>query len=140
MVNNVDFFRLITGEDIVSEYEDTEDCYRLINPCKIVYLSSVKKGHISISLMQWIFAKVCDNQVFDLPKSQVQVKSTVSESLIEHYHTSVDHFIQVEAESKIDLEEYEKDDSIENVSSDETLDLIKEYISNLAKQDKGKLH
>lgn len=135
MTNNVEFFRLITGEDLVSEYETIDDHYRLFNPCKIVYMSTTKQSHISISLMQWIFNRICDEQTFDLPKSQVQVKSSVGENMIDHYYSSVDHFNQVELKTKMNYEEFDED-----VSQEEKLDLLNEFMNSLGKQNKGKLH
>lgn len=143
MEQTVDFFRLVTGEDIVSEYEMQDDCYRLINPCKIVYLTSAKPGFLSISLMQWVFAKISVEQVFDLPKNQVLIRSAVSESMMDHYFSSVDHFANSEMKKKIDFDDSVMDDYVEeDFSSDEGMNLLQEIMDKIGKNknNKGKLH
>lgn len=143
MEQTVDFFRLVTGEDIVSEYEMQDDCYRLINPCKIVYLTSAKPGFLSISLMQWVFAKISVDQVFDLPKNQVLIRSSVSDSMMDHYFSSVDHFAKSEMKKKIDFDDPVMDDYVEeDFSSEEGLNLLQEIMDKLGKNknNKGKLH
>lgn len=138
MEQTVDFFRLVTGEDIVSEYEIHEDCYRLINPCKVVYLTSEKPGFLSISLMQWVFAKICVEQIFDLPKNQVLVKSSVSENMIDHYFSSVEHFAKTEMKKRIDFDDPIMDDYDDD--SSEGMNLLQELMEKLNKSNKGKLH
>lgn len=140
MEQTVEFFRLVTGEDIVSEYEVQEDHYVLINPCKIVYLTSSKPGFLSISLMQWVFSKLCEEQIFDLPKNQVLIKSSVSESMIDHYFNSVEHFNKAELKKKMEFDDpimndYDEDDP----SSNEGLNLLKEIMDKLNRK-KGNLH
>lgn len=136
----VEFFRLVTGEDIVSEYEldYNTNSYRLYNPCKVVYLTSGKPGFLSISLMQWIFSKLCAEQEFLLPINQVLIKSTVTESMVDHYFQSVDYFEKNELKKKIEFDSPISDDSEEY--TDEGLELLEKIMEKIGKTDKGKLH
>lgn len=135
MEHNVEFFRLVTGEDLVSEYEISEykTHYRLYNPCKVVYLTSTKPGFLSISLMQWIFSKLCVEQVFDLPINQVLIKSTVAETMIYHYFQSVEYFDNNELHKKIEFDSPITDDS-------EEYPVLKKIMEKIGKTDKRKLN
>lgn len=141
MDTEVEFIRLITGEDIVSECEIHEDFYRLHNPCKVVYLSSQKQGYLSISLMQWVFSKISDEQIFDLPKNQILIKSKPSDSMIEHYFSSVEHFIDSSKKESLSFDDPIGSDLDEEdfVSKEETLKLLQELLDS-SKDKKGKLH
>lgn len=143
MEQPVDFFRLVTGEDIVSEYEEADGIYILINPCKVVYLSSQKPGYLSISLMQWVFSKLCSEQVFDIPKNQVLFKSPVSESMVDHYYHSVQYFEKNELKKKIDFDApiAHDDEAEEEVEfTEETSELLEKIMNTIKKSDKRKLH
>lgn len=141
MDTEVEFIRLVTGEDIVSECEIHEDFYRLYNPCKVVYLSSQKQGYLSISLMQWVFSKISDEQIFDLPKNQILIKSKPSDSMIEHYFSSVEHFIDSSKKESLSFDDPIGSDLDEEdfVSKEETLKLLQELLDS-SKDKKGKLH
>ena len=140
MEKNVEFFRLVTGEDIVSEYELSDDgqFYRLFNPCKVVYLSSSKPGFLSISLMQWIFSKLCGEQTFDIPANQVLVKSVVNESMIDHYFQSVEYFGKNDLNKRIDFDSPIDTDEDDEIISEEGLDLLESFMDKI--KGKGKLH
>ena len=134
----VEFLRLVTGEDIVSECEVHDDFYRLINPCKVVYMSSKRDGFLSISLMQWIFSKICEDQIFELPKDQVLIKSKPNEKMMDHYYSSVEHFLQSELKDKMTFDDPMTTDFEEDaISNNEALSLLEELLKN---SKKGNLH
>lgn len=93
--NNIKFFRLVTGEDIISEAVesviDDKTTYTLFNPLKIVYVMG-KPGFISISLMEWVFSRVVDMQEFELKPESILVTSQPGENLITYYHDCIEHF------------------------------------------------
>lgn len=133
MDTEIHFLRLKTGEDLISEVQETDSTYILMNPCKILYLKSQKTGFLSISLMQWIFSKMCAEQTFEMDKSEVLVKAAPDDTFIEHYWNSVDHFLNSQSKDQIEYEDPTDDDSYE-----EKLELIKDMLG--IKNDKGKLH
>lgn len=138
MEQEVEFFRLVTGEDIVSECEIHDDHYKLINPCKVVYMSSKRDGFLSISLMQWIFSKICEDQVFELPKNQVLIKSKPNEKMMDHYFSSVENFLQSELKDQMTFDEPLSTDFGEDaISNSEALSLLDDLLKN---SKKGNLH
>lgn len=92
---DVKFFRLVTGEDIISEVVemsiDDKTIYTLLNPMKIVYMMG-KPGFLSISMMEWIFSRICDVQEFNLKPNDILTVGQPSENLITYYHECVDNF------------------------------------------------
>jgi hypothetical protein len=134
MDTEIQFLRLKTGEDIISEVQETDSTYILMNPCKILYLKSQKTGFLSISLMQWIFSKMCKEQTFEMDKSEVLVKGLPDDTFIEHYWNSIDHFLNSESKDQIEYDDPTSDDSYE-----EKIELIKNMLG-LKDDDKGSLH
>lgn len=133
METEIQFLRLKTGEDLISEVQETDKTYILMNPCKILYLKSQKTGFLSISLMQWVFSKMCSDQTFEMDKSEVLVKSLPDESFIEHYWNSVEHFLHHESKDQIEYEN-PTDDELQ----EDKIELIKSMLG--IKNDKGNLH
>jgi hypothetical protein len=132
------FLRLKTGEDLITEVLEMDKTYILMNPCKVLYLKGSKSGYLSISLMQWVFARICADQTFEIDKNEVLFKTIPENTLVEHYWSSVEHFMNMESKDKVEYESsYEEyDDS--PMSSEEGIELIKKLLE--IKSDKGKLH
>lgn len=133
------FLRLKTGEDLITEVLEMDKTYILMNPCKVLYLKGSKSGYLSISLMQWVFARICSDQTFEIDKSEVLFKTIPQNTLIDHYWNSVEHFMNMESKDKVEYESttesYEDDTPL---STEEGLELIKKLLE--IKSDKGKLH
>jgi hypothetical protein len=135
---DVQFIRLKTGEDLITEVEETETSCVFINPCKVLYLKSPKTGFLTISLMQWVFTKICSEQYFEVDKSEILFRNVPNESMIEHYWNSVEHFTKTETESNVEFDDSELEDDVDDISSEESLELIKKLLE--IKTDKGSLH
>jgi hypothetical protein len=133
------FLRLKNGEDLITEVQELDKTYVLMNPCKVLYLKGSKTGYLSISLMQWVFARICSDQTFEIDKSEVLFKTFPEDTLIEHYWNSVDHFLNMESKDKIEYESmtesYEEEPPM---TTEEGIELIKKLLE--IKSDKGKLH
>lgn len=140
METDIQFLRLKNGEDIIAEIQETATTYILLNPCKVLYLKGSKPGFISLSLMQWVFMKICSEQVFEIVKEEVLFKSYPDESLIEHYWNSVEHFMNAASKDNIEYDRYSNDEGAYDDSNelDEGLELLKKLLES--KEDKGKLH
>jgi hypothetical protein len=134
--NSVQFVRLITGEDLVSEVTEvtTDDFnyYLLRNPMKIVYMTGRKPDMMSLSLIQWVFWKICDDQEFNLSPKDVLMIANTSSSMEEYYWSSLEHINEYREE--IDKEDVYEDES----SSSDSLETILEALNNTI--DKRKLH
>lgn len=128
MDNGVKFIRLSTGEDLVSQVLEvnTEDNqhYVLINPLKILYMTGNKPGILSISLMQWIFHRVCDVQEFTIYPTEVVTMAIPSSNLIEYYQDSVEQFEANQEKQKKNTEFGSEDPENEL----DLLDKIQEYL------------
>jgi hypothetical protein len=141
MENSVKFVRLVTGEDIIAEVthveSDTEAYYVLSNPLKVVYMSGSKAGILSVSLMQWVFWRICEEQQFTIYPEDVLTVAKPTDHMEEYYWSSVDHFSESKEKlnKQTQFEDAELDD--EPGESSEFLESIMELLKN---SDKGKLH
>jgi hypothetical protein len=138
-MEEIHFLRLKTGEDLITEMQETDDTYILLNPCKVLYLKGSQSGYLSISLMQWVFSRICSEQVFEIQKNEVLFKINPNESLIEHYWNSIEHFSETESKSHIEYESLvEEEEEESSITTEEGIELIKKLLD--IKSDKGKLH
>lgn len=151
--------RLVTGEDIIADAffmnEAGNSRYYLSDPLKIIYLPATNKDtHISLSLMQWMFTRISDNQTFEVKEHNVLFTTDPSDSLVKYYYQTVEYFYEIreKQEEKIKMERsklqdelYEdlamsEDDDLEGLlDSDEVKDL-QDFLEKLSKKDKGTLH
>lgn len=116
--DNVKYIRMITGEDIISEVVEVNDkdnlSYVFINPMKIVYMMINKpEPNMSISLMHWIFARICDVQEFSIRADDVLTLGKPSASLVEHYYECLGHFEAMKNDSEEDIKFDDNDAGLE---------------------------
>lgn len=151
----VRFLRLNTGEDLIAyayhiPKDDVEDGHYVINdPLKIVYITNTSSGKpvMSISLMQWIFTRICDKQEFKIAEKDVLTTVEPSLNLVEFYYKTVDHFNKVREEQKRAIQfsnEVEEDDESEFDEDDYTdeaegLEMLKDIL-NMVNKPKKNLH
>lgn len=141
---NIKFIRLNTGEDIVSQIVETQSpegiSYTLINPLKIVYTIGSNPSMLQISMMEWIFNKICDVQEFELNPSEILATANPSESMIDYYWRTINSFAMRKELREKQKENELKEDHIDDIPDDDfdSLESIMEY---LKKNDgKRKLH
>ena len=142
--STVKFVRLTTGEDLISQVtefiSDDDHHYVLMSPMKILYLSG-KTGSMTISLMQWVFNRICDNQTFTIYPEDVLMVSDATEDIIEYYWDSISFYDDMTETKKTEREsgfiEAELDDK--SVDDDTARDMITELLESFRK-DRGKLH
>jgi hypothetical protein len=117
---SVKFIRLVTGEDIISEmtYIETEkdSQYVLSNPMKVLYIPSGKGNMLSITLSQWVYWRICEEQEFTLKDKDVLLVNDCSSSMEEYYWSTIEHLesyketvISKESEQSNEVEEVEED-------------------------------
>jgi hypothetical protein len=133
---SVQFVRLNTGEDLVAEVtqvqSDDNAHYILHNPMKIVYQIGGSKGSLAISLMQWVFNRICENQDFIIYPQDILTMNKTTEGMEDYYWESVDHFIR----SKDKLEK----NTIFEDAVEEQNDLLSEIHDLLKTTNKRKLN
>jgi hypothetical protein len=133
---SIKFLRLSTGEDIISQVievtEKDESHYMLVNPLKIIYMTGAKQGRLSISLMQWIFHRVCSTQEFVIYPSDIITLAAPSSGLKEYYTESVEHFQKVreDLEKNTEFESSSEDDTFQNEDEENILNELKEMLMN----------
>tara|TARA_R110000868_G_scaffold406710_1_gene687365 strand:+ start:426 stop:869 length:444 start_codon:yes stop_codon:yes gene_type:complete len=134
---SIKFIRLSNGEDLISQIveirkEDEDSYYILINPLKIVYITGSKAGILSISLMQWVFHRVCSEQEFTIYPSDVITIAKPTDSLTEYYQESLEHFMEMreKLEKSTEFTTNEEEETFKDVDTNDLLDELKELITN----------
>tara|TARA_R110000868_G_scaffold395874_1_gene667859 strand:+ start:278 stop:715 length:438 start_codon:yes stop_codon:yes gene_type:complete len=132
---SVKFIRLSNGEDLISQLvevrkEEEDSYYILINPLKIVYMTGNKPGILSISLMQWVFHRVCSDQEFTIYPSDVLTMAKPTDSLTEYYQDSLEHFDKVKEKLKKNTKFSSTEEVYKDVAVDDLLDELKEVLAN----------
>jgi hypothetical protein len=92
----VRFFRLITGEDILAMSEevlgdDFDNAHFLMeNPLKVIYMTNpMNTNNMALSLMQWVFDRVCDEQEFKIYTTDILTTGTPNPEFLKHYAEAV---------------------------------------------------
>ena len=157
---SVKFIRLNNGEDLVAyayhvPADDVEAGHYILNdPLKIMYITnnatSASRAYMSISLMQWVFAKITDKQEFKILERDILTTSEPTKSLIDFYYETNEHFAELRERqsSSIEFSNENGIDEEEEFSEEDMLDEAEglEMLNNLMEQlkggpiDKKKLH
>ena len=140
----VKFVRLTTGEDLITQVtefiSDDDHHYVLMSPMKILYLTG-KTGSMTISLMQWVFNRICDKQTFTIYPEDVLMVADATDDIIEYYWDSIPFYDDMTQTKKEEREssfiEAELDDK--SIDDDTARDMITEMLETIRK-DRGKLH
>lgn len=149
--------RLNTGEDLISQvvWPETkpgnEGHIILVNPMKILCIPSSKPGFVTLSLMQWIFAKITEDQEFNIFNRDILTMSKPNPNLKEYYNETVEYFNRRNTNSNIELylDDLEKEiQAIED--SDKAVDegevnpelekLISDLLTSFSSNNRGTLH
>ena len=139
--NSVKFIRLSTGEDLISETTEVKEndsvmYYILHNPLKVVYYTGKQGTSLSISLIQWVFHRICENQNFVLYTNDIVTLGNPSESMENYYWDTVDHFSKFQ--SKIEKEPIE--DHISEDAEKEAAEFLEELKDMIDMNKKRILH
>jgi hypothetical protein len=146
---NIRFVRMNTGEDLITEVIETkvneQDAYLFVSPLKIVYLIGEKPGSMMLSLIEWVFPKISPKQEFLIYPDDVITISDVSDSLLDYYHEALyklDNKVSIDREGKgkpvSSLDDIHNMDS--EMPSEDELEYIKNFLEDLSKGNKRKLH
>lgn len=151
-IPEIKFIRLNTGEDLISEVIKMEkedgSYYVLRNPLKVLYVTT-KTSSLSISLMQWVFHRICEDQDFMIFSNDIITMGNPTPSMLEYYVNSVDHFQEVIEEQKrmIEYEKHKKkyiQSSLEEepLEDGEGIEMLKEFFDRIKKSGSngGTLH
>lgn len=140
------FVRLNTGEDLVTELAYIEDksvgnYYILFNPLKIIYTLGQKPGYLSVSLMQWVFPKICDRQEFIVYASEILTISSTSAHMEAYYYASLERLNEVKLDygESDDVEDFDEDEIKSEDIPESDLDYVNKLLEEM-KNNKKRLH
>lgn len=149
-VPNVRFVRMNTGEDLITELvkvqHNEEEYYQFINPLKIVYIAGDRPGSLMLSLVEWVFPKICAMQEFQIYADDVITIAEPTEQLTDYYYEAILKFSQDEYRINMDDDftpkrkssRGESEDSFSEPSEEE-LEYIKKVLNDI-KNGKRSLH
>jgi hypothetical protein len=134
----VKFLRLNTGEDIIAytlhvKKDDFEDEHYLVDmPLKIVYSTNEDRNMLlSISLMQWVFTKISDNEEFKLSAKDVLLCSNASSHMTDFYYETI-HEIELMKEKVDEMKKKfpsnEVDESMDYMDENEGLEMLQDLL------------
>lgn len=144
---SVKFLRLNTGEDLIAytlhvKKDDFEDEHYVIDmPLKIIYSTNENRNMLlSISLMQWIFARISDSEEFKISAKDVLICSNASSHMVDFYYETV-HDIEMMREQAEKLEKKKgKAPSVEDwaelTDEGEGLEMLQEMLEEISKTKK----
>lgn len=140
---NVKFIRLSTGEDIISQIievnENENQSFVLVNPLKILYTVGTNPGYIQISMMEWVFSRVCDDQEFTLNPSDIITIGTPSNHVMHYYWETLETFLKKKALKERNVEPVNEDIEESDLSNEsDPLQQIMDYLKNVP--TKRRLH
>lgn len=138
----IKFVRLSTGEDVITELlsvkDDAGEYYIFLNPLKVVYLVGEKPGSLMLSLIEWVFPKICAKQEFTVFPSDIVTVGEPSEQITDYYYEAL---FKLEKQTKVkmvDKSEMDYKEDMKDITDDE-LEYLTEIMETL-KNSKRNLH
>ena len=135
MNQTIKFFRLNTGEDLITVVDSsTEDSYTLKNPLKVYYTAmenDMGLPSMGVSLSYWVFPKISRCDEFTIRSSDVLLVSDASKDMVEYYTNSIQSIKEGDVYSKYLSEEYSDEEDEEIEMSDEDAEAIQEMLESL---------
>lgn len=141
----IKFVRMQSGEDLITELihvkNEKDDYYQFINPLKIIYMLGQKNGSVSLSLVEWIFPRICETQEFQVYPSDVVTMGQCTNELTDYYYEALFKFAQSKdeidlhkiMESKTKKIHVKTEESDDNNPTDEEVEYIKKVLDDLTK-------
>lgn len=138
--------RMTSGEDLITEYQSVQDedgeYYILQNPMKVLYMASPDKpNRISVSLMNWVFPNLCEDQSFIIHPNDVITMGTPAKDIAEYYYELVRgdiNQLQIREPTDEELQSIEND-NLPSVTDDE-VEQIKNFLNKSTAEKKKILH
>lgn len=141
--SNVKFIRMNTGEDLLAEVvtDDKDEKYIIINPLKLVYLLGERPGSMMLSLIEWVFPRICSNQQFEVYTSDVITLANPSDDIVDYYFNALSKLEYVDFKLDKDHDSISKLRSIiqREKEGNEEVDILNQVMEGL-KSSKRKLH
>lgn len=118
------FMRMITGEDLITEYvsvkeKDDQEYYVFMNPMRIIYIQGIKPGSIGVSMVEWVFPKICSDQDFVIFPNDVLTMGKPTSKMLDYY-------LRLREEELMNLETGSSEDK-DASTDDDLLDALEEF-------------
>lgn len=122
------FVRMTSGEDLIADVIWNDDgSVVFINPMKILYVLGDTPGSLKLSLVQWVFPRICEEQAFIINSNDIVTMAPLSFELMEYYFDTVE---QTAKGKGVIIESYknrdENNDDLDEEAEAAT-DLIEKY-------------
>lgn len=141
--SNIKFIRMNTGEDLLAEVvtDVKDEKYIIINPLKLVYLLGERPGSMMLSLIEWVFPRICSNQQFEVYTSDVITVADPSDDIVDYYFNALDKLEYVDFKLDKDHDSISKLRNIiqREKEGNEEVEIINQVMEGL-KSSKRKLH
>ena len=141
----VKFVRLNTGEDIICELgEPTKpDTVLIKRPLKVFYSMMENNSGMSsmgVSLIHWIFPKICKNEEYEIDSKDVLLVSDASQDISEYYTEAISTIKLNDVYKEYLDDEYLEDGDMEIDLSEEDEEAVNEFLESIKSNQKRTLH
>ncbi len=129
---NVKLFRLITGEDLISEFTLEGNTIILKSPYKIIYMVQ-PNDMFRVSLIPWVFDSLVKNNEFPILGKDVLTYVDPADKLLETYKNSVSEDKKnpiLPIEEELDI----MDKNEERIKEEDFLNMVKDKLQSLQKR------
>lgn len=140
--NSVKFIRMSSGEDLLTEVidikEGNKEYFVFVNPMKLLYMMGKRPGSLGISLVQWVFPKICEKQEFTVDRQNITAISDASDKIAGYYWDSlsaVDHLHLISNQS---AEQFLVEDGAEE--NPDELELLNNMLKSMKSNQKRTYH
>lgn len=128
--------RLNTGEDIVGAclIDEENSCVNIENPMRIMIKRSAGSSKTMLVMMPWLPVEIVEEDFASINYHDIVTMIEPKFSFVEYYISMVEEFqARIMLEEKIQKEEIEDDEEIDEETMQDMLDALKET-------KKGRLH
>lgn len=147
-IEDVRYFRLITGEDIIAQvYTEEDDMLVLGFPMKVIFFP-VEPTAYRISLMEWIFTRISPDQTFTIKERDIITSSTPSDVIVQYYWDALEALSKKRIgntgkdtkPNQKEIEDFLED--IEDQLEEEggSSDFVRELLESLTSNNRNTLH
>jgi len=140
------FIRLNNGEDILTVVKEVTDdetgvgYLKFHKPLKVLYLQGSSPGILTVSMMQWVFNRISEDQIFTVYQESILTVGHASDDMIKYYHSCNKHFEEMKDKMNSSIQ-FEGEDDEEELFEDQTeVDEVEKVTRTVKPNNKRKLH
>lgn len=140
---DIKFIRLNTGEDIIAQIVETKEkndlSFLLINPLKVVYTIGNNPMYLQISMMEWVFSRLCETQEFKVNSRDILTIAKPSDHMVTYYWDTLEAFVKrklKQTQDKLEDSISELAEIDEDEDESDSVDKIMNYLKDTGKNRK----